>query len=378
MPAPKFTRQDFRKSRNFYIAEASEMAAPALRLIGRLAASAPTARQQWRKGLIISHAHIGDVLYRTPSLVPLAAALPNCEWHFLTSEEAAPVLADNPAIAKVLPYVRGETSWSLTDGAFSKLRRESFDIALCSNSLGHYPDFILAVALGIPNRVGYSNRGASGFLTHPVAIESRAPFPSYFRAMVAQICGIEPDWPLTPRLWLSDAARAAADRFLASVPTGPPMLVACCPFSRQTIGQWPEDIFVDAINALSTLTQIQVLLCGSAAERAGLERCARALHAPATVLAGGLDLRAFAALLGRCQVVLAQDSAPRHLANAANVPVVFLRNLAVVPEESGVYCENEFDAAPRGGAEGEGEIAALQAQLSPGLLATKLLTMARN
>jgi len=54
--------------------------------------------------------------------------------------------------------------------------------------------------------------------------------------------------------------------------------------------------------------------------------------------------------LGRCAVVVCPDSGSRHLGNAANTPVVFLRNLATPQEEGAAYCETEYDAieAPGG------------------------------
>jgi ADP-heptose:LPS heptosyltransferase len=376
--ADELNRDDFRKSSNYYLAMASELAGPALRAISRLSCGLPTPRESWRKGLIISHTHIGDVLYRTPSLPHLAAALPKCEWHYLASPESAPVLLENPAVAKALPFVRGEDSWSLDTGAFAKLKKERYDVALCSNSLRHYPDFALAVALGIPNRVGYAHRGLSAVLTHPIAVEHPAPFPAYFREMVAQLCQVEPDWPLTPRLTISAADRAEAEEFLAGFARDNTALVACCPFSRQPVGRWPESFFVDTMNLLAKATPIRVLLCGSAPERSSLERCAATLTPPTRILGGELKLAAFAALLLKCHVVLSQDSAPRHLGNAAGTPVVFLRNLAAVPEESGVYCETETDAAPPGRVTNESELAALQVTLSPAAVAEKLLGILRR
>jgi ADP-heptose:LPS heptosyltransferase len=50
--------------------------------------------------------------------------------------------------------------------------------------------------------------------------------------------------------------------------------------------------------------------------------------------------------LKRVSVVISTDSGPRHLSNAAGVPVVFIRNLSFNKREAGVYCETEYDMAP--------------------------------
>jgi ADP-heptose:LPS heptosyltransferase len=46
------------------------------------------------------------------------------------------------------------------------------------------------------------------------------------------------------------------------------------------------------------------------------------------------------------QGVFTADSGPRHLANAAGTPVVFVRNLWFPSAEAGPYCDTEVDVVP--------------------------------
>jgi len=89
-----------------------------------------------------------------------------------------------------------------------------------------------------------------------------------------------------------------------------------------------------------------VVLCGAPADAAELATAARQLSFPVQVLAGGLGLRAFAAFLPRCSALLTLDSGPRHLGNAAHIPVLFARNLSHSMVEAGKYCDTEIDLAP--------------------------------
>ncbi|MEO8044795.1 MAG: glycosyltransferase family 9 protein, partial [Spartobacteria bacterium] len=66
----------------------------------------------------------------------------------------------------------------------------------------------------------------------------------------------------------------------------------------------------------------------------------------AVMLTGQLGLLSLGFFLRKCAVVLCPDSGPRHLANAVETPVVFVRNFAVGRIETGAYCETEIDAAP--------------------------------
>ena len=129
-------RRAFRTRRKYLLGVASEISAPLLRLGARaLCGSGQSPPQEWRRGLILSHNHIGDVLYRTGSLPTLRSALPNCEWDYLAGPTSAEVLQGNPAIRRVFSYQTGEDSWSISRESFRTLREAKHDVVLCSNIL---------------------------------------------------------------------------------------------------------------------------------------------------------------------------------------------------------------------------------------------------
>ena len=88
------------------------------------------------------------------------------------------------------------------------------------------------------------------------------------------------------------------------------------------------------------------------------------------------------ALLGRCSAFLGSDSGPRHLANAAQIPVFFVRNMGGSAAESGWYCETEHDVAPAGeylsSAEMERALAAVNRTVVARALITAVASGARG
>jgi heptosyltransferase II len=338
----------FRTKSKRWLAHTSEFVAPLLRtgatLASRGATSEPSA---WRRGLILAHNHMGDALYRTCSLQQLAEALPECRWSYLTSPFSAPLLAGNPAIAEVLPWNAGENSWELTDGAFGDLRRREFDVVLCTNTLRHYPDLALAVALGIPNRVGFAYKGLSGLITRAAPINFPSQYAAYFRGLVADVANSDGDWPLQPHVFPDNnniGTATAVWREFGFDDTG--AVVACSLTTRQASGNWPASHLLAALESAHTRADFEVVLCGAAGDTAELETAARQLSFPVRVLAGRLGLPAYAAFLARCSALLTLDSGPRHLGNAARIPVLFARNLAHSRIEAGKYCDSEIDLAP--------------------------------
>lgn len=338
----------FRTRRKRWLAHTSEFVAPLLRTGATLAVRGATSEPSaWRTGLILGHNHVGDVLYRTCSLPRLTEALPECRWSYLTSPSSAELLKGNPSVAEVLPWNVGDNSWELGQGRFGELRRREFDVALCTNTLRHYPDLALAVALGIPNRVGFSYKGLSGLITRPAPIHFPSAYPEYFRRMVADLGGRAPDWPLQPQVYPTGEDTALAGRLWTELGLGAARpVVACSLTTRQASGNWPRSHLLAALESARSQADFEVVLCGAASDSGALSAAANELSFPVKVLAGALGLRAYTAFLSRCTALLTLDSGPRHIGNAARIPVLFSRNLSHSRVEAGAYCETEIDLAP--------------------------------
>jgi ADP-heptose:LPS heptosyltransferase len=366
-------RAAFRHSRNYYLAWLTEVAGPAMRVAARARCGPTSPPSSWRNGLIIGHTHIGDVLYRTSSLQHLARSLPQCRWYYLCSDESESVLRGRSDLADVLPLVAGEDSWTLKPGGFAALRKCNFDVALCTNTLRHHPDLLLSVALGIANRAAYNYKGLSGLMTIAINLDYPSPFPSYFRTMVSSITGAAADWDLRPSIALSHFDIELADSFLAGLGLDGAPVLACCPATRQPVGAWPADQMLAAAEKAAGSMGARVVLCGGAADGSMLESLAQRAATRCDVMAGKLPLKSFAAFLSRCAVVLAQDSAPRHLGNAVGTPVVFLRNLSVRRVETGRYCETEIDAAPEDEFVTDANFSEVVAKAPPADIAQKIL-----
>lgn len=349
----RVSRAAFRYRRNYALALAAEGVAPVLRAAARVLSRGPsTDPASWRRGLILGHSHVGDVLYRTCSLEQLKAGLPNCSWDYLTSRPSEPILRDNPALTAVLPFTVGDDSSHVTRESFEQLRRARYDVVLCTNTVRHLPDFVRALLLGIPNRVGFGDKGYSGLLTLPVATEYPQPLAGYFRTLVGAVLGKAPDWPLRPRVFPSATDRERADACRRRLHLDPSLpTIACTATTRQLVGAWPTSFFGDVLARLTRERAANIVLFGAASDAATLRDIGQALPVPVHVVAGELAWLEFAEVLRQCDALLTMDSGPRHLANAVGTPVAFARNLAFARVEAGAYCANEIDLAP---AEAEG------------------------
>jgi ADP-heptose:LPS heptosyltransferase len=343
-------RTQFRDSTRYLAAVGSEIIAPALRAYARLHARAPaTEPRAWRRGGIVGSGHIGDVLYRTCSLDALARGLPECRWSYVTTRDGAELLRGNPALSEILPFNR-ETAVDFADPySAADIRARNFDVILCTDNIEHHRELLMAAKLGVPNRVAFASKGFSGLATLPVATP-RVSWPAQFRRMVSAVTGTVDTSPLRPRLFLDTEDRDAAEReWDALGQAEASVTIAAAITTRQSLGVLPDSFFTELLaDVLRAAPDVRLVLAGSSADALRLSAIAAILGDRAIVRAGTLDLRAFAAFLEICDAFIGMDSGPRHLANAAGIPVYFVRNLGVPEIEAGRYCDTETDIAPAG------------------------------
>jgi len=343
-------RTQFRDTTRYAAAVATEVAAPLLRAYAAVRVhAAATSPGAWRSGLIAGSGHIGDVLYRSCSLGHLIDGLPLCSWSYLTTRDGAEILRNTPGLGEVLPFNGDSVTDFLPPHTPRDLREHRFDVILCTDNIEHHRCLRLAIQLGIPNRVAFVQKGFSGLTTYPVRTQ-RASWPAQIRAMFEEVTGSPDASELRPRMYINAEEREAALREWNGLPFGDANLtIAVSMTSRQRIGVFPTALFVSILRLVLQLCPgARVVLTGTQAESAALRSVAREIGSRVVVLAGTLSLREFAAFLPLCDVFLGADSGPRHLANAAGVPVFFVRNMAVPEIEAGTYCETETDIAPPG------------------------------
>ncbi len=109
---------------------------------------------------------------------------------------------------------------------------------------------------------------------------------------------------------------------------------------------WPVAEFATAIQKIEQVSDIQTVLLGADEDLSLLRELKTSFNLKAHLSAGRLSLLPLVRFLEKCSAVLCTDSGPRHLANAAGVPPVYVRNISFSKVEAGRYCETESDLAP--------------------------------
>jgi len=266
--------------------------------------------------LVVQTSFLGDTVLTTPLLVQLARRGP---VDIVTTPAAATLLANHPAVRRVIPYDKRGVDSGL-GGLISlaqKLREGKYDIALLAQ--GSWRSSALALVAGIPSRVGFDT--SSGRWLYTKRVKYREDLHHAARLlMLARPNGREPSVDeLRPSLYPGDAERSAVDALLADNSVKPgDRFIALAPGSVWGTKRWPY--YPELAQQLADATTRIVILGG--ADDAELASTIVAAVSDAVNATGKLALLASAELIRRSAGLVTNDSLPQHLASAMATPTV--------------------------------------------------------
>jgi heptosyltransferase-2 len=262
--------------------------------------------------LVIQTAFLGDVVLTTPLI---AAVAKHGRVDVLTTPAAAGLLANNPYVRAVIPFDKagadaGVAGFMRMAGRLRSTRYDAAYIAQASLRSG-----ALALAAGIPTRVGFAPASGRMFYTKRVAIPKDIHASKRFLLLAGDATA---DSLVT--LFPGITERAAVDRMLSlyNVEDDKP-LVALAPGSVWATKRWPY--FPDLARILGH-NGFRVVVLGSPEDAPLAKEVCKAAGTASINAAGQLSLLASAELLRRCRMLVTNDSAPQHLASAVNTPTI--------------------------------------------------------
>lgn len=266
--------------------------------------------------LVAQTSFLGDVVLTTPLLAALRRRLAPRRLAVLVRPEAVPLVEGHPDVDAVLIDDKrgrdgGPLGWL---GTARRLARERFDLAVSPHRSARTA--LLLAAARIPRRVGF--RGRPGALLYHVRVarDLRRHDVERNLALLAPFGGS----PGPPVLHVP-VSPAAATRAGALLPPGSGPLVGIAPGSVWPTKRWTPEGFA-AVTAELAASGARCVVLGAPAEVPLAEEIRVRSGGRATVLAGRTDVATLVAVIDRLALLIANDSAPMHVACARGVPVV--------------------------------------------------------
>jgi len=275
-------------------------------------ASRTSLRRMAHRGLVIQTAFPGDVILTTP-LIRRAAERLGAPVDVLTIPAAAGVLANNPHIRDVIVYDKKGPQGRLgpTRQLVRTLKSRRYHTAYLAQ--GSYRSALIAWAARIPRRIGFRSAKPRWFYTHVV-------FPLGEVHQVEKLLALADGAPerREPEIYPSAGDREAVDALLTEAGiTGD--FVALAPGSAWGTKRWPY--YPELARALAGEQPLAIV--GGPGDRADARAIRTALGSqPVADGVGRLTMLQSGELIRRATLIVANDSAPVHLASATRTPVV--------------------------------------------------------
>jgi heptosyltransferase-2 len=294
-----------------------------------------------QKILIVQPSWVGDAVMATPTLRAIRELYPQAQIAYMMKRYVKPLYTGIPWADQLITYRTGKTKKKAGKGLFDlagRLRGAKFDLAiLLPNS---FQTALVCKMANIPRVVGYERDGR-GFLLSDKLLPRKergkfvpTPIVRYYMGLAHYLGSAHRDYTL--KLFITDSERREAVDVIerAGIPrdierpgaAGKPPLVLLNPGAQFGAAKcWPAQYFAQLADQLVEELGATILISGSPREKPIIESIYRSMrHAPVDLLAKGSTLGTLKEIVRRCDLIITNDTGPRHIAAAFDVPVVTL------------------------------------------------------
>jgi heptosyltransferase-2 len=314
------------------------------------------------KILVVQPSWVGDAVMATPMLRAMRERFPAAHIAYLMKRYVKDVYTGMPWVDQVITYRTGKTEKKAGKGQFfdlaARLRAARFDLAvLLPNS---FKTALVCKMARIPRVVGYERDGRGFLLTDkllPVKEKGKfvpSPIVKYYMGLAHYLGATSKDLRL--QLFVTDAERRAADEVLSRCGInagvcrpashgGAPLVILNPGAQYGAAKLWKQEYFAELADRFVDETGATVLISAIPKERAIVESIMRQMRRKAIDLSDkGMTLGSLKEIVRRCDLMVTNDTGPRHIAAAMDVPVVTVFG-PTHPEWTEIYYAKERQVA---------------------------------
>jgi heptosyltransferase-2 len=315
-----------------------------------------------QKILIVQPSWVGDAVMATPTLRAIRQLYPAAHIAYLMKRYVKPVYAGMPWADQLITYRTGKTKAKAGKGQFfelaARLRSANFDLAiLLPNS---FKSALICKMAGIKRVVGYERDGRGFLITDkllPVKDRGKfipTPIVKYYMGVANYLGSTNRDLKL--QLFVTENEKRDAEAVLSRcgldlnidrpASHGQSPLVLLNPGAQYGAAKcWLPENFAQLGDRLIEELGATVLISASPKERPIVDAINRHMkHAAVDLSRAGMDLGALKEIVRRCDLMVTNDTGPRHIAAAMDVPVVTIFG-PTHPDWTEIYFDKERKVA---------------------------------
>ena len=252
----------------------------------------------------------------TPLIRGLNEIFPEAEISVITTPASAILFKYNPYVRNLYTFDKKQLvkKWFNFFKLVRLLRRERFELAVSAHL--SLTTSLLLILGGIPVRVGFARQRG---LTDPVQLPESGMHMTRRYLHLLSLFGYHSLNPQTELFW-SEKEDEKAGQFLSSLIESPSPKIGIAPGSVWATKRWPADYFIQLLQFLGD-KEYQFVFLGGPEDRNLCERIITQSGQKALNGAGALNLLESAAVIQKLDLMISNDSAPLHMANAVQTPV---------------------------------------------------------
>jgi heptosyltransferase I len=265
---------------------------------------------------------LGDVVHGLPVVNAIKRAWPHAHITWVVEPMPSGMLRPHPAVDEVIVFHK-QAGWAGVRRLRTELRRHHFDITLNFNI--YFKSIFPTLFARARRRIGFE-RGRARDGVWLFANEHLKPGPRrhtqdlFFEFLAALGITAEPLQWLIP---ITETERLEQEAFFGELRDRP--VIGVVGASANPKKDWPAENYPALVDALTAdFNAHVVLLGGPGAREQGIAQyiTEHAQHRPHWAL--GDSIRRLTWLIDGCQLIIAPDTGPVHIARALEVPVIGL------------------------------------------------------
>lgn len=284
------------------------------------------------KILVMRFSSLGDLVLITPLLKALRMGFPASEIHMACKEMYVEIFTENKNIDRLFILRKGGLKDFLK--LHSKLRRERYTVIIDAHNVIRSNLLLHTLRARTKLQIRKDQSRKTLLIERKLNMYERIePLVTRYMELAGRLGIQRIEEPVT-ELFVPEPAFAKINEAIIGAGFGGRRLVAIAPGASWETKRWPAGHFESLISGLSTL-ETGIILLGGSEETALNEGIAVRSSRALLNFTGRLSIIETAAALMKCSVLVTNDSAPLHIAEAVGTPVVALFGPTV--EEFGYF-----------------------------------------
>jgi heptosyltransferase-2 len=314
-----------------------------------------------QKILIVQPSWVGDAIMATPTLRAIRELYPDAHISYLMRRYVKGLYGGMPWADQIITYRTGKTKSKTGKGLFdlsARLRAGKFDLAiLLPNS---FKTALVCKMANIPRIFGYERDGRGFLLTDrllPVKDKGKfvpSPMIQTYLGFARYLGSKSRDVKM--QLFVIDSDRREASEVFARAGLDPLLdrpgshghspLILLNPGAQYGAAKlWKSEYFAELADRFVQDLNATILLSSAPRERAIVDSIRKQMkHSAIDLSALGINLGSLKEIVRRCDLMVTNDTGPRHIAAAMEIPVVTVFG-PTHPEWTEIYYPRERQVA---------------------------------